>query len=217
MTLLISTAYLPPVSYLGAVLQAGSVVMEHFETYQKQTCRNHCVIYGPNGRQVLSVPVSKVNGNHTLTRDIRISGQCRWRQEHWRSIETAYNNSPFFLYYRDYLEPIYSKSHHFLVDLNLDLLQSIFQMLNTRVDVSFTSKFEIHPDGVTDCRQTAVSKHITSAFNIPYYHQVFESAHGFLSNLSVVDLIFNLGPEATPYLMNLNVFQPGSVASAPEA
>lgn len=215
MTLLIPTAYLPPVSYLGAVLQAGSVVMEYFETYQKQTCRNHCVIYGPNGRQVLSVPVSKVNGNHTLTRDIRISGQRGWQQIHWRSIETAYNNSPFFLYYRDYLEPFYFKNHPYLIDLNLDLLQSLFQMLNAKVGISFTTKFETHPDGVTDCRQTAVSKHFTSAFNIPHYHQVFEPSHGFLTNLSALDLIFNLGPEAISYLQKLDVkpvFGPAALA-----
>lgn len=217
MKLLIPTAYLPPLSYTGALIQSGSAVVEHFETYQKQTCRNHCAIYGPNGRQILSVPVIKVHGNHTLTRDIRISRQDRWQQIHWRSILTAYSNAPFFIYYRDYFEPVYFKAHDFLVDLNLELIQAIFRCLKIKVDIAPTSGFEANPGEMTDLRTTAVSKKSTSAFLVPRYHQVFASVHGFLPNLSVVDLIFNLGPEANPYLLNLSVFQSGSMTSAPEA
>ncbi len=101
MPVLLTTAYFPPVGYMAEVLRADTVVIEVHETYPKQTCRNHCVIQGPNGRQTLSIPVTRINGNHTKTRDILISTHEPWQKTHWRSIQTAYNNSPFFLYYLD--------------------------------------------------------------------------------------------------------------------
>jgi hypothetical protein len=101
MMVLRSTAYLPPVSYISGCLRQDEILIERFETYPKQTIHNRCRILGPNGLQVLSVPVVRVNGNHTLTKDIRIAETIPWQRLHWRSIETAYNNSPFFLYYKD--------------------------------------------------------------------------------------------------------------------
>jgi hypothetical protein len=182
------TAYLPPVSYITECIRSDKIVIESFETYHKQTFRNHCIIAGPNGKQQLTVPVIKVNGNHTLTKDIRISYSQEWQKNHWRSIETAYNNSPFFLYYRDYLEPFYLKKSDFLLDFNTKLLEIIFIILRVEKEIGFTDHF---------------GNLTADDFNLifPPYTQVFENKSGFVPNLSIVDLIFNLGPEAREYLM----------------
>lgn len=178
-----STAYLPPISYIRDCLRSETVIVEIHETYRKQTTRNHCLIAGPNGKQQLTIPVIKVNGNHTKTKDIRIADSGSWQRSHWRSIETAYNKSPFFLYYRDYFEPIYLKESQFLLDFNTKLLEVIFHLLKIEKKILFTDHFEnrtIDPKPLDHLK----------------YHQVFEEKSGFLNDLSIIDLIFNLGPEA---------------------
>jgi hypothetical protein len=189
MITLFTTAYLPSVSYIAECLLSDTVTIEAFETYKKQTCRNHCEIYGPNGRQKLSVPVCKVNGNHTLTKDIRISYFQAWQKIHWRSIETAYNNSPFFLYYRDLFEPFYFKKFDFLLDFNTRLLEVIFRILRIEKEISFTDHYENSSDDRNDLL-------------LLHYTQVFENKSGFLPDLSTIDMIFNLGPDSREYLIN---------------
>jgi hypothetical protein len=199
MTVLLSTAYLPPVSYLALCLHSEKVLIEQFETYPKQTIRNRCRICGPNGLQTLSVPVVKVNGNHTLTKDIRIAASIPWQRLHWRSIETAYNNSPFFLFYKDDLEPAFEKHFDFLLDLNTTLLEIISRMLRVEIKTGFTDQFMDTPEDILDCRESS-KKNISSSNVIPPYTQVFSPKHGFLPDLSIIDLIFNLGPESAGYL-----------------
>src|ERR1035438_4580712 len=138
MSILVTTSYLPPVSFISACFGRQKIIIEGFETYTRQTFRNHCLIYGPNGIQQLSVPVSKVYGNHTRTRDIRIFHGSNWQKNHWRSIETAYNNSPFFLYYRDHFESFYVQKFDLLLDLNSELLKVIFSILGTEKEIGFT-------------------------------------------------------------------------------
>jgi hypothetical protein len=186
MPLILSTAYLPPISYIRECLQADEVMLEMHETYRKQTIRNHCFIAGPKGKQQLTIPVIKVNGNHTKTKEIRISDAMPWQRNHWRSIETAYNKSPFFLYYRDYFEPFYLKKVDFLVDFNMMLLEVVFNVL--RIEKRITSTDHFHKP--VDALITEVLKP---------YTQVFVDLYGFLSDLSVIDLIFNLGPDTLEY------------------
>jgi hypothetical protein len=188
MSTLLPTAYLPSITYIAECLRSEEIVIEIFETYTKQTIRNHCNIYGPNGRQKLSIPVVKVHGNHTLTKDVRILYLQNWQSIHWRSIETAYNNSPFFLYYRDYFEPFYSKRFDFLLDFNTKLLEIIFMILRVEKGIGFTDHFE---NRLNDYHK----------FIFTPYTQVFSPKSGFLSNLSIIDLLFNLGPEALGYLL----------------
>jgi hypothetical protein len=188
MTTIFSTAYLPSVSYMADCLRAEEIVIEIWETYRKQTIRNHCNIYGPNGRQKLSIPVIKVHGNHTLTKDIRLSYDQNWQSNHWRSIETAYNNSPFFLFYRDYFEPFYLKKFDYLLDFNTKLLDVVFTILKVEKKIGFTDHFE-----------NRLKDHPKIIFSP--YTQVFSPKSGFLSNLSIIDLIFSLGPDANEYLV----------------
>lgn len=204
MPLLIHTAYLPPIAYCAEVISARGVFIEAMETYPKQTIRNHCAIYGPNGVQILTVPVSKPSGNHTLTRDIRIAGHSSWQRAHWRSIQTAYNNSPFFLYYQDELHPFFIKRYHFLIDFNLDLLHTILKILKVRPSVQITTVYKKKPAEMTDLRNRFNNDHHLTSIRFPAYTQVFEPVHGFLQGLSFLDLLCNAGPEAVNYLSSLH-------------
>ena len=209
MRLLVATAYHPPVGYMAEVMRSDEIVVEAFETYTKQTCRNHCVIFGPNGPQTLSIPVIKVNGNHTLTRDILISDHQPWQNIHWRSIKTAYNNSPFFLYYQDNFAHFYEKKFRFLLDLNLEIFQTLLEVLKTKCILNLTESFEKSPGNIKDLRQEYVAKSPGSQVTYPHYTQAFGSRHGFIPGLSILDVIFNLGPEAKFYLESVNASASG--------
>jgi hypothetical protein len=196
---LLSTAYLPPISYISGCLDKEPLVIERFETYPKQTFRNHCRIYGPNGLLTLSIPVLRVNGNHTLTRDIRIAS-TPWQRLHWRSIETAYNNSPFFIYYKDAFEKVFEERFDFLLDLNTRLLEIIFNILKLDKKISFTEQFLKISLGMKDLREFSKKSKPVSTDKISRYTQVFSPKHGFIPDLSIIDLIFNLGPESGDFL-----------------
>jgi hypothetical protein len=201
MSILVPASFLPPLSYISECFEHDKIWIEAFETYQKQTIRNHCRICGPNGVQQLTLPVTKVNGNHTLTKDIRISYFEDWQKIHWRSIETAYNNSPFFLYYRDYFEPFFLKKYDFLIDYNFRLMETIFIILRLEKEMELTEQFEKAPEFVKDKRKELGGKQMEHKHSLPRYTQVFEERHGFIPNLSIIDLIFNLGPEAQGYFL----------------
>jgi len=198
MNILLPTAYLPPVSYMIRCMMAGSFTIEAWETYPKQTIRNRCYIYSPNGRQCLTVPVTRPFGNHTRTRDIRICYQLPWQQVHWRSLETAYNKSPFFLYYRDDFYPLFHKTIPFLLDFNLEALEILNTVARLRVDWKVSSSYNLIMDGIEDLRQA--SNLSGEKITIQPYYQVFSDKHGFLQDLSFIDLLFNLGPETQVFL-----------------
>ncbi len=202
MPVLLSTAYLPPISYIYKCVHSQQIIIEQFENYLKQTYRNHCHIYGPNGLQLLSVPVHKVYGNHTLIKDIRIVTSVPWQQLHLRSIETAYNNSPFFLYYKDEFIKVLKKRFEFLLDLNTHFLSIIFNILNIDKSIGFTEQFLRTPEGIEDHRELMKQKETNYHGAFPPYPQVFNLKHGFIADLSIIDLIFNLGPEAIDFLIS---------------
>jgi hypothetical protein len=192
---------------MAAAAAATEIFIEAFETYPKQTCRNHCSILGPNGMQVLSIPVIKPNGNHTLTKDIAISAHHPWQKTHWRSIETAYNNSPFFLYYQDLFLPFYTRKYKYLLDLNLDILQAVLMILKAARPVILTDNYLKTPVNETDLRSVFGKKKQTNPINLPAYTQVFETRFGFVPDLSILDILFNLGPETSFYLEAIHASQ----------
>jgi hypothetical protein len=204
MQILLSTSYLPSISIISASFGSEHVIIEGFETYSKQTLRNHCIIYGPNGPQMLTIPVYKVNGNHTMVKDIKISYSGQWQNIHWRSIETAYNNSPFFIFYRDHFEPFYNKRFDHLLEFNTELLKVIFNILGTKKNIGFTDQYFKQPAGMTDKRPLVKQKKGSGTFSFPEYQQTFHPKFGFLPNLSIIDLIFNLGPESTDFIQALS-------------
>lgn len=196
MPILLATAYLPPVAYIAACLKNDEIWIEAFESYIKQTCRNRCIIYGPNGVQILTIPVKKSEGHRTMVSGILVDNTSPWQKLQWRSIETAYNKSPFFLYYRDLFEPFFIQKPELLIEFNTRLLEQIFLILRIETTIGFTWEYEKEVEN--DQRDLLVSKR--RDFTFPFYFQPFSPKHGFLSNLSVIDLLFNKGPQAMEYL-----------------
>jgi hypothetical protein len=193
----ISMAYLGPIAYYNALEKANTVLLEQYEYYEKQSYRNRCNIAGPNGVLSLSIPVQKKTGDKTLIRDIRISEHGEWQMQHWKSIESAYNSTPFFEYYKDDIIGFYHKKWNFLWDFNLEMQATILDLLELEPSIKFTSEYNIKlKDNCLDLRQSFHPKkenlHIS---NTPYY-QIFEQRFGFQPNLSIIDLLFNMGNES---------------------
>lgn len=181
----------------------GKICLECSEPFHKQTYRNRAYILSGNGKQILSIPIVNGAGFFPI-RDARIDYRTPWQRNHWRSIASAYGNSPFFLYYQDALQPFYEKKTEFLFDFNLQLIQTILKLLRATCDICMSENNT--PDAVTDLRSGIHPKKSFSE-DYPYrlkqnYYQVFEDRFGFEPNLSVIDLLFNLGPDATQYLRN---------------
>ncbi len=196
-----SSAYLPPIEYFYQLTKYRIIYIDISENYIKQTYRNRCYIYAANGKLSISIPVIKTTGNHTQIKDIKIDYTQPWQRLHWRSIESAYNSSPFFLYFRDYLEPFYEKKYNFLIDLNTELLHVLIKLSGIISDVKFTENY-IEPDEkINDFRNCISPKSKTPTISsFPQYTQVFGDKHGFIPNLSIIDLLFNEGKISKEYL-----------------
>lgn len=205
--ILLPTAYLPTVSWMAAAIQTEIAEIEIHETYPKQTIRNHCTIATSTGRLSLTVPVNRTLGNHTKTCEIRIDNSTKWQQLHWRSIVTAYNKSPYFIYYRDVIEPVYHKKVENLTELNSELLRLLLDALSLKEKkIYYTSGYEKNPL-IIDLRNSFNAKldANTNIFTLPRYMQVFESTTGYIPDLSIIDLLFNLGPDSLVYLKTINL------------
>lgn len=200
MQILLSSAYLPPVQYFAHLQSAEQVWIEQYDHYQKQTYRNRCVIAAPDGPLSLTVPIEKPNTQKAFMRDIRISDHGNWRHLHWNAIESAYNHTPFFEYYKDDFRPFYEKKFDFLVDYNEQLCQLVCQLID--IDTSFqrTESYVVEPSNtIIDLRDAIHPKKEVmddASFSAVPYYQVFQERLGFLPNLSIIDLLFNMGPEA---------------------
>lgn len=204
MTPIFPTAYLPTVAYMASLLPYDSINVEQHETFPKQTLRNRAVIMTANGIMPLVVPAIRTKGNHTTTAEIEISYAENWNIQHWRSIETAYNSSPFFLYYKDGIEKIIMTPHERLIDLNLELTRYMLKKLKISCEINLTTDYIRTEDAEVDLRSSFSIKQPTSTFSYPVYSQVFEDKHSFQPDLSIIDLLFNLGPDAKDYLTKVN-------------
>jgi hypothetical protein len=191
--------YLPPIHYFTALKQnQGDMLLEMHEHFPKQTYRNRASIHSPNGKLDLIVPVERGAAVHRPIKDVRISYEFNWQRIHWLSLQTSYRSSAFFEFYEDDFAPFYEKKWEFLVDYNQELLELINRLL--KLNFSFTSTTEyIALEAALDFR-TAIHPKKESLFSIKPYYQVFEDRNGFLENLSIVDLLFNQGPQSTHYL-----------------
>lgn len=198
----LSSAYLAPVEYYTAMANSETVIIEKNDSYLKQTYRNRCHIAAANGMMALSIPVEKSNGEKILTRDIRISEHNDWQIHHWRSIESAYNSTPFFEFYKDDLLPFYERKWNFLWDFNLEIQAEMLELLDLKPTIKSTESYEKKLDENTvDLRETIHPKKDNTANFKPYY-QVFESRFGFQPNLSIIDLLFNMGNESQLVIRN---------------
>ena len=218
----LSTAYFAPVQYFCKLATAERVYLEAHEHYLKQTYRSRCNIAASHGVLTLSVPVVKTHGSKMPIRDVRIDYSAQWQRVHRRALVTAYNSSPFFMYYADDILPIFDLRETFLFDLNLKITQLLCDILGIRTQILLTEKYTAadthpldnpptdtpplnnHPAPPLDFRQSITPKvgqqKADKHFYPQEYFQVFSHKFGFTPNLSVLDLLFNTGPEALSVL-----------------
>ena len=193
----LTLAYLAPVEYYAALAKAETVFLEYCEYYVKQTYRNRCHIAAANGPMALSIPVEKTGGERILSRDVRISKHNDWQLHHWRSIESAYNSTPFFEYYKDDFHPFYEKKWTFLWDFNLEIQTKVLELLDVEPNIQLTTEFKTTLiENIQDLRDSIHPKKENRPENCKPYYQVFEQRFGFQPNLSIIDFLFNMGNEA---------------------
>lgn len=202
---LLSSLYLAPVQYYSKLFSAPEAVIETDDNYQKQSYRNRCTIAAANGPLSLSIPVEKPKGVKIKMRDIKIADHGNWQHFHWNAIISAYNSSPFFEYYRDDFSPFYEKRTTFLFDLNEEMRSLVCRLLEIDTPISYTKSFVKKADTHTlDLRESIHPKRDwrrkDKQFAAKPYYQVFSEKHPFIENLSIIDLLFNMGNEARLYL-----------------
>lgn len=208
MNTLLHPTYFPSISHFAAMVQAEKITFEVEDNFQKQTNRNRTYIYSPNGIQLLNIPIKHSKGTHQKTKDIQIDFDFDWQKQHFKSLETAYRSSPFFEFFEDDIRPFFEKKHKFLMDLNFETLDIVSKCLRIKLDYTKTTEYiqDIDPDLFADFRFLADGKKDASSFE--QYKQVFDDKHGFLNNLSVLDLLFNEGKFTVDYLRTQPLLNP---------
>jgi hypothetical protein len=197
--ILLSSAYLAPVEYYRQMNRDGHVIIEQHDNYVKRTWRNRCTLATANGLQQLSIPVEKPAARKCPMKDVRIAQHGRWQHLHWNAIVSAYNSSPFLEYYADDFRPFFEKRFDFLFDFNEALRETVCSLLDISPAVEYSQSFvRTPPPGTVDMRDS-VPPEACTAGSRPYY-QVFAYRNGFQPDLSIVDLLFNMGTEALLYL-----------------
>lgn len=202
-TALLSSAYFPPVQWMQKLHIYNKVYVERNDNFCKQTYRNRCVIATANGVQALTVPIERFEGAKCPMRDIRISDHGEWRHLHWNAIVSAYGESPFFDYYADDLRPFFERKWKYLFDFNMEIVDKLCELLDVRTNISLTDSYaDAALLSADDLRDVIRPKHPAAdpLFAPRPYYQVYASRHGFQSNMSVLDLLCNEGPEGIFYL-----------------
>ena len=200
MTPVFSTAYLPPIAWVARALQHNELLIEAKETFPKQTYRNRAEIMTAGGVRTLTVPV--IRENHSRTEEVGIDYRERWNIIHLRTLSAAYSASPYYLYYKDELEALLMKRYEKLMELNEALLTWIFQRLKIDCRCRRTENFQ--KEYAADFRNTFSPKNPYPAEGMEKYYQVFSDRLPFIPNLSIIDLLMNVGPEAKEYLKRLS-------------
>jgi hypothetical protein len=203
--ILLSTAYFAPVRYFSKLAVYPEIYIEQHENFVKQTYRNRTVILGANGPISLIVPVEKGRSQKVKIKDLRIAYDEEWQRNHWRTIFSAYNSSPFFEYYADDIEMFFRKKHEFLFDFNQQITETILEILEIPVNLNLTKDFEQIPESCLNFREQISPKtHLINPdqhFIAQPYTQVFAEKFGFVPDLSILDLLFNKGPSAHSVLL----------------
>ncbi len=195
----LSTAYLPPAEYFAYLVEADEAMIEKEENYLKQSYRNRCYILSASGPQVLTVPVYLGSFHKTPVKDICIDYSKRWQQIHLGAIVSSYSSSPYFQFYYEIIEKVIQADFKFLLDLNMELLQALLKILRVNTRIACTADFKPVTGTENDYRYK-ISPKKKSEYSAKKYLQVFDSDNGFVPGLSIIDLVFNTGPEAIKYL-----------------
>ena len=198
---ILSTAFLAPIEYYSKLYHYDEIMIEANENFIKQTYRNRCFIGAVNLIQNLSIPIEKGNELKTSIKDVRISDHGNWRHQHWYAIYSSYNNTPFFEYYEDEFAPFFEKKYDFLFDLNEQLRELICSLIGIKKNIIYTDQYieTDNFDGI-DFRNIINPKKDYKTLDPEFvsnpYYQQFQQKWGFRPNLSIIDLLFNMGPES---------------------
>lgn len=202
--ILVSLPYFGPISQYKELVSASKVWLENEDNFQKQTYRNRMYIYGANGKLSLNIPIKHLPKTkvkvHQKYSEVRIDNEDKWQSVHWKSLKTAYQTSPFFEFYEDELAPLFSKEYATLYKFNQDCFKTILDCLQLDLEFEYTCEYEHEPLNKKDLRHLSNAKNL---IKIPEYIQVFQEKHGFISNLCILDLLFNEGPNSHEYLKNI--------------
>jgi hypothetical protein len=200
-SLIIENQYFGCVNYYSNLFSVSNILIEQCESYQKAGFRNRCIIAGANGLINLTVPLENGREQKKLIKEVKISNRDNWQQQHWRSIFSCYGNSPFFEFYRDWLELFYKKEFLWLFDMNLEVLFWIKKVLAIPGDISLSESFvNNYTANIADIRNQWQPKNFQQKEASIKYVQVFEDKIGFRSNLSILDILFCEGPRASQLL-----------------
>ncbi|MFC4219700.1 WbqC family protein [Flagellimonas marina] len=198
--ILVHPCYFPSIATFAALVQED-VIWEANDNFQKQTYRNRCYICTDKGKHMLNIPIKHVGGAEGRQKytDVELDNTYNWKKIHWRTLETAYRTSPFFEFYEDDIRPLYEGNDDSLFEYNLKTIQTIADCLGIEFPTEKTSRYEPEPGNYFDARFLVEAKKETPLKMEPYT-QVFGERHGFIPNLSVLDLLFNEGPNTLSYL-----------------
>lgn len=199
MNILIHPTLFPNIATFVAIVHSKVIVFEVQDNYQKQTYRNRAYIYGANGKLSLNAPVKYTQKNRQQYKEVKIANEENWQEQHWKSLQSAYKTSPYFEFYEDELKPLFQKKYDFILDFNFECLDTIFNCLQMECEYSKTNEYVKNPKETMDLRHL-VNARKEPTFKFGKYTQVFGNKHGFISNLSILDLLFNEGPNALNYL-----------------
>ncbi len=206
-TILIHPGYCIPVIHYACIVQAEHVIFEALDNYQKQSYRTRTKIATASGVLQLTIPIkhSRNPEGHQLYFNVRLENKFHWQRDHWRSLKVAYQTSPFFEYYEDTLEPLYANTYDKLIDFNLAFHEIIMECLQLDKEITYTEEYFRKPkEPIIDLRTLITSKKEPD-YELPKYHQLFHDKHGYLPNISILDLLFNEGPNALIYLENVDL------------
>ncbi|WP_275314632.1 WbqC family protein [Tenacibaculum bernardetii] len=203
MSLFIPT-YFAPISQYAAISTSDSVVFELDDNYQKQTYRNRCYIFGANGKLSLNVPVKHLlKTSRKKTKDTLVENDSPWQQQHLKSLQSAYRSSPFFEFYEDDIVKIFTRDYKYLHDVNIDTHLFIADALQIDTSFATSENYEVSPT-ITDYRALAIAKKGIEV-KMESYIQMFDDKHGFIPNLSILDLLFMEGPNAISLLEKTSI------------
>ncbi|TJY36263.1 WbqC family protein [Pontimicrobium aquaticum] len=196
---LLHPTYFPNIAHFVSMVHAENLMFEVHDNYQKQTYRNRAYVYGANEKLALNVPIKHSHKNRQLYKDVKIVNDTPWQIQHWKSLQSAYRTSPFFEYYEDDIAPLFHTKQDYILDFNFKCLEVIFDCLQLDLNYQTTTAYQTTPSNCKDFRHL-VNARKEKEYLFEPYTQVFANKHGYINNLSILDLLFNEGTNAVTYL-----------------